>query len=69
TKVIRSSQQLHNLNIHNIQFLKQPPKDGLFVMRLREWIPSTSHFQSYTSKKIHALNKIYPRHAKEDLCD
>src|SRR5699024_11959554 len=23
-----------------------PPKDGLFVMRLREWIPSTIHFQS-----------------------
>ena len=26
--------------------VKQPPKDGLFVMRLREWIPSTFHFQS-----------------------
>ena len=26
--------------------VKQPPKDGLFVMRLWEWIPSTFHFQS-----------------------
>ena len=38
-------QQLYNLNIPNIQFLKQPPKDGLFVVRLRGWIPSTFHFQ------------------------
>ena len=45
-KVIKSSQQLYNLNILYIQFLKQPPKDGLFVVRLREWIPSTFHFQS-----------------------
>ena len=29
--------------------LKQPPKDGLVVMRSREWIPSTIHFQSYSS--------------------
>lgn len=34
TKVIKSSQQLHNLNIFNIQFLKQPPEDGLFTVCL-----------------------------------
>ena len=45
-KVIELGQKLHSLNNLDIQFLKQPPKDGLFVVCLREWIPSTFHFQS-----------------------